>query len=623
MFHSRSARLIQSDTGEVGRQSEVGSLHASRRRKPRRRVRLVAWLPIFISVFLSGVCACGQSPSNVTSTVQPKAMASEHVGSLACAGCHKQIYNKYSQTRMGRSMSRVTPEILKAQPTSGSLEDKNTGLHFDVYARDGQLFQSEYQVDSNGNATSLATCGVEWSIGAAENGLGGLVRQGDYVFQAPLSFYSKAERWELSPGYELGNSGFNRPILPGCISCHSGRPNPMPEGNGHFANPPFSELAVGCENCHGPGLAHVLAHQVGFENDQGHDSSIVNPASLAPALADNICMSCHQTGDVRVLKPGKDYKDFRPGKPLEDTLSILMVPPKRESPPQQDLLEHYYSMTLSKCYRPGGDKRRWISCHDPHVEPTREEAPAYFKQKCLRCHNEKSCTLPLQVRERRQPADDCAGCHMQKRDVREISHSSITNHRILTHPDEPFPDIAFQPTTPLLPDLIHLNPAPGKKGIPPSALVLLQAYGEPVEKHPEYLTRYYTVLDQLERTDPDDPLVQGAIGNRELHAGKYQKAVEHLQRAIKEGHAKTVLYTDLADALVKLDRSSQAVQFLKQAADRDPFNAELRKRLIVQLIQVKDHVNARAQMEDYVQRFPADSFMRQLLARVQSMGQAK
>ena len=88
-------------------------------------------------------------------------------------------------------------------------------------------------------------------------------------------------------------------------------------------------------------------------------------------------------------------------------------------------------------------------------------------------------------------------------------------------------------------------------------------------------------------------------------------------------HAKTVLYTDLADALVKLDRASEAVQVLKQAADRDPFNAELRKRLIVQLIQVKDYGNARAQMEDYVQRFPADSFMRQLLARVQLMGQPK
>jgi len=622
MFHSRSAK-IQSDAGDVGQQSEVENLHACQRREPLRRVSLVAWLPIFVSVLLRGVCAYGQSPSNVKPTAQSKAMASEHVGSMACAGCHKRIYNKYSQTGMGRSMSLVTPEILKAQPTSGSIEDKNTRLHFDVYARDGQLFQSEYELDSSGKEIFRDTRALEWIIGAGENGLSGLVRQSDYVFQAPLSFYSKAQRWELSPGYELGNSGFNRPILPGCISCHSGRPNALPEGNGHFANPPFSELAIGCENCHGPGLTHVLAHQLGFENDQGHDSSIVNPTSLPPVLADDICMSCHQTGDVRVLKPGKDYKDFRPGTPLDDTLSILMVPPKRESPPQQDLLEHYYSMTLSKCYRASGEKLSCIGCHDPHFEPTREEAPAYFKEKCLTCHSEKSCTLPLQVRERSQPADDCAGCHMQKRDVREISHSSITNHRILTRPDEPFPDIAFQQTTPALADLIHLNPAPGKKGTPPPALVLLQAYGELVEKHPEYLTRYYAVLDQLERADPDDPLVQGAIGNRDLHAGKYQEAVEHLQRAIKEGHAKTVLYTDLADALVKLDRASDAVQALKQAADRDPFNAELRKRLIVQLIQVKEYVNARAQMEDYVHRFPADSFMRQLLAKVQLMGQPK
>src|SRR5438105_8155777 len=33
----------------------------------------------------------------------------------------------------------------------------------------------------------------------------------------------------------------------------------------------------------------------------------------------------------RSLKPGKDYKDFRPGTPLDDTLSILMVPPDRKS----------------------------------------------------------------------------------------------------------------------------------------------------------------------------------------------------------------------------------------------------------------------------------------------------
>ena len=522
---------------------------------------------------------------------------------------------------MGRSMSLVTHEFLKVWPSSGALDDKNTGLHFDVYAREAHLFQSEYQLDPKGQEIFRHTRELEWIIGAGENGFGGLVRNGEYLFQAPLSFYSKARRWELSPGYELGNAGFNRPILPGCISCHSGRPNVLPEGNGHFAAPLFSELAIGCENCHGPGLAHVLAHQVGFENYQGHDSSIVNPAALTPALANNICMFCHQTGDVRVLKAGKDYKDFRPGTPLDDTLTILMVPPKRESPPQQDLLEHYYSMTLSKCYRGSRQKLSCISCHDPHVEPSREEAAAYFKKKCLACHTEKSCTLPLQTREHQGEPDDCAGCHMQKRAVTDISHSSITNHRILTRPDEPFPEITFQQTTPALPDLIHLDPTPGKMTVPPPLLVLLQAYGELVEKYPQYLDRYYAVLDQLASSDANNLLVQGALGTRDLQNGKYENAVQHLRRAINQVSPKTVLYTELADALLKLDRTEEAVGVLQQATDRDPFNAELRKRLIVQQIQLKDYAGARKQMEDYVQRFPADSFMRQMLIRAQAIGQ--
>ena len=52
-------------------------------------------------------------------------------------------------------------------------------------------------------------------------------------------------------------------------------------------------------------------------------------------------------------------------------------------------------------------------------------------------------------------------------------------------------------------------------------------------------------------------------------------------------------------------------------------HAELRKRLIVQLIQVKDFTNAKKEMEIYVQRFPADSFMRQMLVRAQAIGQSQ
>ena len=544
--------------------------------------------------------------------------SSGYVGSQTCAGCHKQIYRSYLQTGMGRSMVEISPEWLKTQVTTASVEDKNSHLQFDVYVQNGELYQSMHGTGPDGAEFFRDSRKLEWIVGAGENGYGALVRDGDYLFQAPLSFYSKANRWDLSPGYLGGNPGFNRPILPGCIFCHSGQPNAAPEGNGHFANPPFAELGVGCENCHGPGLAHVTAARMGTESYREHDSSIVNPALLAPVLADNICIACHQTGDVRVLKPGKDYRDFRPGAALDDTLSILMVPPRRESPPQSDLLEHYYSMTLSKCYRASGERLSCISCHDPHVEPSREEAPAFFKKKCLACHTETSCRVPLKVREGQQPPDDCAGCHMKKRDVQEISHSSITNHRILAKPDEPFPDIAFRQTTQALPDLIHLNPAPGKKGVPPSLLTLLHAYGELVEQHPEYMSRYLTVLDELEHTAPDNAVVQAAVGNRELHAGKYQGAVAHLQHALTGGTPTTSLYTDLAEALIKLDRGKEAVEVLQKALEFDPFNPTVKKTLIVQLIQVKDYPRAKLEMEDYVRRFPGDSFMRQMLARAHS-----
>jgi hypothetical protein len=589
------------------------------RSRPLRLICTVCLGPSLAAILSLGVVS-GEVESSRNFRGQSKLSAGEYVGSQACAPCHKEIYRNYLQTGMGRSMSQLSPEWLKGRHTSASVEDKNGQLQFEVYSQDGRLYQAEHQSGSDGQEVFRDTHELEWIIGAGENGFGGLVRQGDYIFQAPLSFYSKPGRWELSPGYELGNLGFNRPILPACISCHSGRPNAIPDGNGRFDNPPFSELAIGCENCHGPGLLHVVARQTDSDTFIGHDSSIVNPASLTPVLRDNICMSCHQTGDVRILKPGKSHRDFRPGDPLDDTMSILMVPPKREAPPQADLLEHYYSITLSKCYRASGGRMSCISCHDPHVEPTPHEAPEYFKTKCLSCHIEKSCTLPLQVREHQQPSDDCAGCHMKKRDVQEISHSSITNHRIIVRPDEPFPEIAFRQTTAALPDLIHLNPAPGKKGVSPPPLILLQAYGELLEKHPEYADRYFAVLDGLEHTDPNNPLVQGAIGDRDLHAGKYEEAVTHLRHAVKNGPANTLLYTDLAEALVKLDRKSDAVAVLQKATELDPFNATLRKTLILQLIQTKDYVKAKIEMEDYVKRFPQDAFMRQMLTRAQAAG---
>jgi len=535
-----------------------------------------------------------------------------YVGSKVCAQCHAPIASKYSRTDMGRSMSEITPALLEKIPTTASVVDGRLHRHFDIHAADGRLFQSEYEPGADGKELFPETHPVEWIIGSGANGFGALIKRGEFIFEAPLSFYSKTQAWALSPGYEFGDYGFNRPILPGCIACHSGRPQAVLGGNGRFLDPPFQELAIGCENCHGPGEAHVREIREGDSNTAGATHSIVNPAKLEPWLADNICMSCHQAGDAIVLQPGKDYRDFKPGTPLDDTLGIFMVPPRRDSP-QTDLLEHYFSMTLSKCYRSSGGHLGCITCHDPHVEPAAQDAPAYYRVKCLSCHTEKSCALPLGIRQRKTPPDDCAGCHMPKRDVQVIAHAVLTNHRIVAQAEEPYPDAAFHMTTPQMPDLVHLSAIPGKPDEPVSSLVLLEAYGQLMTPNPQYRARYFALAKQLQAADPNNVDVLEALAALSMEQKNDEAAIRYLDSAVKHGATSPRSYEQLASLLVQLGRYQEAVDVLQRGIKQMPYDALLYRLLGSSYLSLHKNSEAAALLEQAVQKFPQDAVLRELL----------
>jgi hypothetical protein len=546
----------------------------------------------------------------------PTAHASgDYVGSQACAKCHASIYESFSRTDMGRSMTEITPALLDKIPTSASIFDSKLNRHFEIYSRDGNLYQSEYANTPAGKDIFRKTCRLEWLIGSGANGRGAIVRQGDYLFEAPLSLYSKSGQWALSPGYEFGDYGFERPIIAACIMCHSGQPRPQPEGNGRFEEPPFSELAIGCENCHGPGQAHMVA--AAMENPLG---TITNPGKLSPWLADNICMSCHQSGDARVLQPGKGYRDFQPGTELNDTLNIFLVPFSPKSAPKDDLLEHYLSMRLSKCYRNSGGNLACISCHDPHVQPSQQEAPAYFRRKCLTCHSEISCALPLSVREHKKPADDCAGCHMPKRDVTVISHSVLTNHRIVADAEEPFPEGAFHMTGSGLPDLVQLTANPSKPFSPPSSLVLLQAYGQVTLSHPEYRQRYWALAKQLEKTEADNVQVLEALADSTLHqtdASGAPLAIAYLDRAIQRGAQNPADFEQLAKMLVAVHRQSEAWKVLQQGMQLIPYYSEFYRLSAKINFEVDATHEACEVVGKGLERFPQDAVLRDFSTKCQ------
>jgi len=515
-------------------------------------------------------------------------------------------------------MATVSASLLEKMKLPEGLDDPKLQRHFEVYARDGKLFEAESQPQKDGPIIFNDIHEISWIIGAGENGFGALVERGDFLFQGPLSYYSRTGHWGLSPGYEFGDYGFNRPILAGCIGCHSGRPRPLPATNGRYKQPAFSQLTIGCENCHGPGAAHIAAMKLQEPAPDDH-AGIVNPARLSSTLANDICMSCHQMGDVRVFKPGKSYADFRPGKPLDDVLEILMVAPTRETPPDVDHLDHFYSMALSKCYRASGGKLTCITCHDPHVEPTSDQASAYFAKKCMGCHDEHSCKAPMALRQSVKPPDNCIFCHMPKRDVQTIQHASATNHRIPATPNEPYPDSTFDHAGAAPPDLIQL--ASGTR--PASPLSLLQAYGELLDTKPEYAPRYSDLLDELEKTESGSALIQSALGRRDLRRGQYESAIAHLQKAITIGPPQAVMFADEAEAIQKRGGLEDALNLQKKAVELDPFNPVLQKNEIVLLIILKQYAEARKALENYLEIFPQDSFMRQMLEKANQGAAAK
>lgn len=203
---------------------------------------------------------------------------------------------------------------------------------------------------------------------------------------------------------------------------------------------------------------------------------------------------------------------------------------------------------------------------------------------------------------------------MQKREVGFLAHTSLTNHRITAQSDEPFPESAFSQTATALPDLVHLNPAPGKQDAAPSLLTLLQVYGELAGRSPEYRPSYNRVLDQLQLAKPNDPLVQAALGRRCLQGGNLEEAVEHLKRSLAKGKAQSAVYSDLSDAMDKLGQREQGVAMLRKGVQDDPFNPLLQRSLIFRFIDLKQYANARTAMSRYVEVFPQDFFMREKFA---------
>jgi hypothetical protein len=568
------------------------------------------------------------------------------VGSKSCGApaCHEDIGRSYPATPMGHSMAPANiPDELERVPQPVTVFNPKNGHYYQVYQDGGNLYQSVYGLDRKGRRVYNVAHKMDYVVGSALTGYSYIFRVGSWMFQAPLSYYSHAGQWELSPGYNVDDIGFTRQIGVGCLVCHNGQPDPVAKRDGMYREPPFrfGELAISCEVCHGAGDLHVreMTTKQGRKlGPQEVDTSIVNPAKLSPRLADDLCRDCHQSGDSVVLLPGKTYLDYRPGMQLNQTWAFLKRPMNEQQRAEANRLESQApvrgsletplwwknsSLELSKCYQASHGRLTCISCHSIHDVPKQEEKTAFYRGKCLACHNINSCKLAQDNTARVQAADNCLDCHMEKRPVAGISHSNDTKHRIVRYVGQPLPDFAFEQPKPDLPGLLWMNRPQGAAGNPLPPLTRLEAYWTVARKDPNFAPYALSKLDELSKSAPNDPVVLACLGTVTLSGKKDNaKAAGYFSHALKLGSEEPSTYLNLANAQENLGRHQEAEATLERGVAAYPYSGPLVTRLAQQYFNDGQAWRARVLIQQYQKLFPEDLTVRDALQQFDSLGNA-
>ena len=507
-------------------------------------------------MFAMTAAALGQaSLAKKPDTTLQISKAASSVGDQACAHCHSAIYDSYERTSMAHASGPAIDALTPAEFTH-----QESGVNYRIYSEDGRAWLSFERTSFEGTRSERTDDSqvhgkreLLYYIGSGRRGRSYLFETDGFLFESPVNWYANRHTWDMAPAYQSAREiPLNLPAYTSCLHCHvSGMQSPLAGTENQYPQPPFTHGGVSCERCHGDGVAHTSG------------GAIINPAKLAPARRDEICMQCHLEGKVAIERPGRHVYEFRPGDSLSDYIRYFVL--VGTSGDGLGAVSQVEALAQSQCKKKSGEAMSCVSCHDPHRSVSPEERVSFYRAKCMACHGTAFAV--------KHHADhpDCTACHMPASLSTDIAHTEVTDHRVLARPQisaNLLEDAEDRPSPP------RLAPFPPSQSVDQRDLAL--AWQSLVESGMTWAEpQARDALSAAMKQSPDDPALLSALAYSEQKRKATVEARELYEKALKIDPTSIDAAVNLGVIEAQQDHLAPALRLWQEAFKRAPYRSSI------------------------------------------------
>lgn len=373
-----------------------------------------------LSILLTWACVHNQTNSEQEEIASNQILSHEYIDPNTCRSCHAQIVDEYLKTGKGRSFYSVNSAAAMGDWRTSLVFDSILNFYYQPLKHDSLFFMHEFRMEGRDTVHSRKEP-VHFVIGSGNQTHSFLFQRNGYLFESPITWYSRKKIWDLSPGYENGgNFRFERPVGSECLSCHVSGYQFFEHSVNRYQQ--FGR-ALDCGSCHGSLALHVE----NAKNGSVKKGDVLSLKSQPNQIQLDVCRNCHLEG-LKVRKENAPSGDYVPGKLLSDFFEVF-IPMDRNH--EFGFASHAERLQMSVCFKKSNGQLTCTSCHDPH-KALPKESDLFFNAKCQQCHSSghnQVCSKPAKS-NKRGDAQNCISCHMSKSSTSDIPHVQSSDHWI-------------------------------------------------------------------------------------------------------------------------------------------------------------------------------------------------